>query len=301
MPLAPGNNLSELTDDLAARSNLGLGTIATHPASDYVPLSLFTSPNELLISTGAGAVTRVAPPPLPGSILGYSGGVVTWEPGASTFLVKASNLADVPDKAAARDNLGVPDLSEIILKSIINAAGDLLVGTADDAVGRLGAGGAGSNLSIQSGVPVWRAPSGFHAIAASDLGVAGSATQPLLGWTPLTNSGGHFDSTNAVYTAPENGMYQFTFAGYWLVDAGGAGAFQIQFRQYRAAALMSNYGCANDSLRSTTHTIMVPLAAGDVIQLWIANAATTACRFLRLAGNGAYLTYWSGSRLFAQA
>ena len=44
------------------------------------------------------------------------------------------------------------------VQSIINAAGDLLYGTANDTVGRLGIGTNGQVLTVSSGLPSWQTP-----------------------------------------------------------------------------------------------------------------------------------------------
>lgn len=58
---------------------------------------------------------------------------------ASEALQKSSNLSDVTSAATARANLDVPSNTEAILDTIVDAAGDLIIGTAADTVGRLAA------------------------------------------------------------------------------------------------------------------------------------------------------------------
>lgn len=50
--------------------------------------------------------------------------------------------------------------SGAVPKSLVDAAGDLLVGTADNTVGRLGIGSSGQVLTVSGGTPAWTTPAG---------------------------------------------------------------------------------------------------------------------------------------------
>ena len=137
-PLNPANNLSEIPNDATARTNLGLGTAATAAVAD-----LLQKANNLSdILDDAAARSNIG--------IGSAGTRAD-----NFFLQSAQNLNDIPDKALARDNLGVPDLSDMILKSTIDAAGDLIIGTANDTVARLARGTQGQVLQSTAGSVAW--------------------------------------------------------------------------------------------------------------------------------------------------
>jgi len=139
VPLNPANNLSELTTPATARANLGLGTAATAAATDFLARlnNLSDLADKALARTNLGL-----------------GGAATHPD--TFFLQSAQNLNDVPDKALARANLGIPDLTDTILKSIVDAAGDLIVGTAPDTVARLPRGTAGQVLVSTATSVAWQ-------------------------------------------------------------------------------------------------------------------------------------------------
>jgi|GEM_PF-3083769 len=84
------NNLSDLASASTARTNLGLGTMATATATDYL--------------TKAGNLTGLADLPTARTNLGL-GTMATAT--ASDYLSKAGNLGGIADPAVARTNLGL--------------------------------------------------------------------------------------------------------------------------------------------------------------------------------------------------
>ena len=137
-PLNPANNLSEVVDDATARVNLGLGTAATAAVTDM----LLKANNLSDILDDAAARGNIG--------VGSSGTHAD-----NFFLQSAQNLNDVPDKALARDNLGIPDLTDVVLKSTIDAAGDLIIGSGPDEVARLARGTQGQTLQATAGSVAW--------------------------------------------------------------------------------------------------------------------------------------------------
>lgn len=124
------DDLSGVTNQGTARTNLGLGSAATHAHSDYMA--------------------------------------------AGTGLLIASNLSDLNNAATARTNLGLGTAATsatgdfeaagtAVLKSVIDAKGDVLVGSANDAIARLAVGTDGQVLTADAastnGVK-WATPSG---------------------------------------------------------------------------------------------------------------------------------------------
>jgi len=88
------NNLSDLASASTARTNLGLGTMATATATDYL--------------TKAGNLTGLADLPTARTNLGL-GTMATAT--ASDYLSKAGNLSGIADPAVARTNLGLGSMA----------------------------------------------------------------------------------------------------------------------------------------------------------------------------------------------
>lgn len=74
--------------------------------------------------------------------------------------VFGASLIDDANAAAARTTLDVPSNAEAILDTLIDAAGDLIVGMAADTVARLAIGTAGQVLQVNAGAtaPAWSMP-----------------------------------------------------------------------------------------------------------------------------------------------
>ena len=87
-PLAAANNLSELASAATARTNLGLGTAATHAATDF---------------DASGAATAAL----------------------ATAALKANNLSDLPSAATARTNLGMGTAATLASTAVAQTANNL--------------------------------------------------------------------------------------------------------------------------------------------------------------------------------
>lgn len=89
------------------------------------------------------------------------GSALAWSRMGASALALASafmlTLLDDVDAATARTTLGVPSTTEAILKTIVDAAGDLIYGSAADTVARLAIGTTDQFLGITSGLPAWKA------------------------------------------------------------------------------------------------------------------------------------------------
>jgi hypothetical protein len=88
-----------------------------------------------------------------------AGSALAWARMGASSLALASafmlTVLDDVDAATARATLGVPSNAEAILDTIMDAAGDLLYGSAADTVARLAIGSTGQFLKVAAGLPVW--------------------------------------------------------------------------------------------------------------------------------------------------
>lgn len=93
--------------------------------------------------------------------------------------------------AASRTALGVPSNAEAILQSMIDAEGDLIIGTAPDTAARLAPGTVGQLLTMVAGRPAWAAASAVAPTKGT-----------IFGWTYGNNVG---DATNDIDIAAGGG------------------------------------------------------------------------------------------------
>lgn len=115
LKLARASNLSDLASASTARTNLGLGSAATHASTDF---------------DAAGAAAAVS-----GAVaaeLGAAGGIATLDgsgrvPAAqlALALLAASNLSDLASAATARGNLGLGSAALLAASAVLQAASNL--------------------------------------------------------------------------------------------------------------------------------------------------------------------------------
>lgn len=106
--LMEGNNLSDLTDTTAARTNLGLGTISTRNSVEFLQASnnLSDLDNAPTARTNLG-LTSTAITPL------------------ASLLQAANNLSELADAGAARTNLGLTSTATTLITAILQVANSL--------------------------------------------------------------------------------------------------------------------------------------------------------------------------------
>ncbi len=107
--LIASNNLSDLTNVPTGRSNLGLGTAATHPSSDFLQtannLSDIPSPSTARSNLGLGTSATHA---------------------TGDFLQSANNLSDLTNSSTARTNLGLGTAATQSTGTFLQVANNLI-------------------------------------------------------------------------------------------------------------------------------------------------------------------------------
>lgn len=288
-PLNPANNLSEVASPSAARTNLGLGTAAT------ANLGQFLQSTNNLSDVPDKSVAR--------GNLGLGGAAVRAD---TFFLQSAQNLNDVPDKALARVNLGVPDLSDIILKSIVDAPGDLIIGTAPDLVARLPRGAAGQYLKATASGLEWAAGPGTIAWLAypnGNGGIAGNNTATGIQFPVVAlNLGGAFAGNQ--FTCPAGGAGLYKIDAHLLVSIdSGAAYFDFALHHGIASPVsFKRYGgiqYVNVNWYIEFHVgVVLQMAVGDVLSCFVQQNSTTSGGRYHFQNNvQAAVTYFSGVKI----
>lgn len=164
--LKKSGNLSGLANVATARSNLGLGTMATQTATNYLAkadnLAGLTSQSVARNNLGLGTI---ATQPL------------------GNFLQTSRNLSDVPNKATARTNLGLTTLATTSPASVLMKS-DNLAGLSSPAVSRdnLGLG----TMAVQSSTSYMAKSENLSGLAnvqaaRNNLGLGGAAVMNVFG------------------------------------------------------------------------------------------------------------------------
>jgi hypothetical protein len=183
--------------------------------------------NETLAVTGATTLTgaTTVTGALIANTFSSSGATIT---GGSvtgiTDLAVADGGTGASTAAAARTALDVPSNSEAILDTIIDAAGDLIYGTAADTPARLAIGTAGQTLQVNAAgtAPAWVADrsarnliiNGAFEVAQRGASFTSATTYPnsddaylLDRWTLLSDGNDIVDVTQNTATVPTGGLY----------------------------------------------------------------------------------------------
>lgn len=166
MPKAGGTFTGDVTLAGDPTANLHAAT------RQYVTAQISAAVSQLLGGAPSAALDTIAE--LAAALTADESAAAALTSAVAGKLAKASNLSDLVDAAAARTNLGLgssathaasdfatpTDLAGYIAKAIVDAAGDLIVGTGPDTVGRLAKGADGTFLGVVGGALAWAAPSG---------------------------------------------------------------------------------------------------------------------------------------------
>lgn len=149
--------------------------------------------------------------------------------GPSTILVRLASgdiIAGTP--AQLRTLLDVPTNAEAILDTIVDAAGDLIYGTAADTVGRLAAGTNGHVLTLAAGLPSWAAPSTSVTLGRFSIDAI-EAPESTTGFTTYAQSSSRYFGYDLFTGGTQNDEVVFD-----LVDALQAGTWTFVLAHMRS-------------------------------------------------------------------
>ena len=187
-----------------------------------IPASLADAKGDIIAATGADTFTRLA-------VGGTAGHVLTVDSAEATGL-----------KWAAAAGAGIPT-------TLIDAKGDLVVGTASDSAARLAVGTVeGHVLTVGTAYPLgvnWAAPSG------------GSGGMTMVTPTSIANSGGTASASGGEVTFTTvnsislNGIFTSTYENYVIVvkwtGSAGAATASLRFRASGTDSSSANYNAQN--------------------------------------------------------
>jgi hypothetical protein len=187
--------------------------------------------------------------------------------------------ANVKDGASAIRSLGTAvdtTMATMVPKTVVDAKGDLIVGTGADAVSRLAVGANGTTLVADSSESTglkWQAPSGSAPTSASNT-VNTAETTSSFTYTALTTAQSVTitTGTKALVLISAQIVTQSDFASGMSYAVSGATTIAVTDNVYLCLA-----GSANFNLRATAVSYLTGLTAGS---------NTFTCQFRRVGGSG---------------
>jgi hypothetical protein len=293
------NNLSDLSSASSARTNLGLGTIATQSAASVsITGGSITGITDLAVAdggTGASNATDAR------TNLG-----VTATGQDTTYAYRANNLSDLASASTARTNLGLGDMATQASNSV-SISGGSITGITDLAVADGGTGASNiTDARTNLGVPSTTGSGATGTWNIDILGSAGSATSATSATTATNLSGGAANrlavqtaaDTTGFVTAPSSSGTYLSWNGTSLTWATPAGTGDVVGPSSATANQIALFDGTTGKLVKAASTTGVLKAVSGVIYAATSGTdyapATSGTGILKGDGSGAFATASSG-------
>jgi len=286
--LLKAGNLAGLSDASVARSNLGLGTMATQDSS-----GVSITGGSITGTTFSGTLNSVAVSAGTGiTFLTDLTSQNTAYPGSSGFLLKADNLAGLGNTATARTNLDVYSKSEsdgLVPAASTTVAGKVELATKDEAQTGINSTTVISPSTLSDGLlralalrkASWLL--GSLAIQSTGTGWGYSQANTYTNVTGLANTAG-FTRGFCIFPKSNPANPNISFSNFWSA----AGFFSISTYVYAGAAYSGIYwlarvGEANtptagvalpENPTNVQKVVGVKYAVGSSVRLQVANGTT---------------------------
>jgi len=293
------NNLSDLSSASSARTNLGLGTIATQAASSVsITGGSITGITDLAVAdggTGASNATDAR------TNLG-----VTATGQDTTYAYRANNLSDLASASTARTNLGLGSMATQAANSV-SISGGSITGITDLAVADGGTGASNiTDARTNLGVPSTTGSGATGTWNIDILGSANNATTATSATTATNLSGGAANrlavqtaaNTTGFVTAPSSSGTYLSWNGTALTWATPAGTGDVVGPSSATANQIALFDGTTGKLVKAASTTGVLKAVSGVIYAATSGTdyapATSGTGILKGDGAGAFATASSG-------
>jgi hypothetical protein len=293
------NNLSDLASASSARTNLGLGTIATQAASSVsITGGSITGITDLAVADGGTGASSAADAR---TNLG-----VTATGQDTTYAYRSNNLSDLASASTARTNLGLGSIATQAANSVSISGGSITgitdLAVADGGTGASSAADARTNLGVPS-----LTGSGASGTWGIDItGAAASATSATSATTATNLAGGAANriavqtgsGATGFVTAPTSSGTYLSWNGTALTWASPAGTGDVVGPASAAANQIVLFDGTTGKLVKAASTTGVLKAVSGVIYAATSGTdyapATSGTGILKGDGAGAFSTASSG-------